>query len=119
MSRKTYKTFNQLKEKRMYVNLDALKNFDADRVDADELVALFAFGNHLKATYEGLLLEVPEWLKDNTESIKKTINQRREDMLQRALKNAESRLEALKTSEEKRGDLKAEIERLKAALGGK
>lgn len=97
--------------------LEQLKSFNLDRIDLDEMVALFAFGENLKAVYGNMLLEVPEWVIDNVATLQKEIHSRRRDNLEKELKKAQASLETLKTADEKRLDLRAKIERLQAALG--
>jgi hypothetical protein len=97
--------------------LNQIKNVALDRMDFDETVALFAFGTQLEGTYTAMSLEAPDWLKANIEILRKDIVSKRRDNLERALKAAKTKLDGLKTAEEKRGDLKAEIDRISAALG--
>ncbi len=96
--------------------LNALQTFNADKHDLDELMALAAFGTQLKSTFPAFDLEVPEWLVESMDGIEKEIRARSRDMLMAELKSTESRLEALKTNEEKRGDLRDKAERLRARL---
>ena len=97
--------------------LEQLRNFNLDRIDLDEMVALFAFGENLKVVYGNLLLEVPEWVTDNVATLQKEIHSRRRDSLEKELKKAQASLESLKTADEKRQDIRAKIERLQTALG--
>lgn len=97
--------------------LEKLRAFNPDRTDVDELVELVVSGKALATAYREYLLPTPEWLGETILSVEKEIKDRRKDSLAKALKSAESRLETLKSAEEKRGDIKVEIERLRAALG--
>ena len=98
--------------------LQHLKSFDPARYDLDELVALKSAAAALTATYTSLGLETPEWLGDTNEALDKEIKARSRDMLEKELRETESRLESLKTADEKRTDLKAKQERLRAKLAG-
>jgi hypothetical protein len=96
--------------------LDKLKHLDLDRIDVDEAVALATFGDQLIAGYTGRSLEVPQWLVDNTRELNREIKNRHKDNLEKALRETELQLDALKSRDEKREDLKAKADRLKAAL---
>lgn len=98
------------------MNVNALKNLNIERIDVDEMVALHAFGGGLQRAYEAHQLPVPEWLPENLRVLSKEIASHRRDSVERALKLANSRLDALKTADEKRRDLQAEIERLTASI---
>jgi len=93
-----------------------LKQLNMERIDVDEAVALVTYGRQLKAGFESYQVDAPAWLTDNIEALDKEIKSKRRDMLAARLAQAKSRLDALKTADEKRADLKAEIERLSAAL---
>lgn len=68
-------------------------------------------------TYGDLGLDVPLFVTDGLVQLKKEIDRLTEDTLAARLREAEARLEAIKTAEEKRGGLREEIARLKAKLG--
>jgi hypothetical protein len=99
-------------------SLNALRNVQSNltRPDFDELMALRAFATTLALTYGDLELEQPEWLAEAKAALDKEIHGRNRDNLERELKETESRLEALKSADEKRMDLKAKAERLKSKL---
>lgn len=97
--------------------LEKLKHLDLDKLDIDQAVSLVAFGDMLIYTYEKRELEVPQWLTDNVRELNREITARHRDNLEKALKETDAGLEALKTQGEKREDLKARQERLRKALG--
>lgn len=97
--------------------LNALKTFDPESTPVEELVALVAFGQGLTVTYTNLGLEAPDWIGEKVADVEKAVRDRYRDAQLRELKETEARLEALKSTEEKRGDLQAKRERLKKALG--
>jgi hypothetical protein len=97
--------------------LQQLKNLDTDNAHLDELVALLTFGQQLQTTYATQALEAPDWLDEKMTSLRSKISTMRKENLERALKNVQSKKEALKTAEEKRVDLASEEQRLKKALG--
>lgn len=99
------------------MNVSTLKNLNIERVaDVDEMVAMHAFGESLQATYEKHQMPIPEWLPESLRILSKEIASHRRDSIERALKLAKSRFEALKSADEKRKDLQLEIERLTASL---
>lgn len=102
----------------MLQDLQHLRAFTPDNYDLDELVALKAQANGLKAAYADAGMEAPEWLAEVDDRLAKEVAARSRDMLERELRETESRIEALKTADEKRTDLRAKADRLKAKLGG-
>jgi DNA anti-recombination protein RmuC len=99
------------------VNIEALKSFDPVRYDLDEMLSLRAYATSLEAQYAEMGLEAPEWLKDVHEKLTKEIKTRTRDAIEKELRETETRLESLKTAEEKRTDLRAKADRLRARLG--
>lgn len=100
----------------MLQDLQQLRSFTPDNYDLDELVALRAYGASLAAAYSSFGLETPEWLTETNGRLAKEVEDRSRDMLERELRETENRIEALKTADEKRTDLKGKAERLKAKL---
>jgi predicted transcriptional regulator len=96
--------------------LDALKNFDAKRADLAELVELSAYGRALLAEFETLSVEAPEWATENLAAVRRELKSRNQDRLAAKLKAAKARLETLKTVDEKRTGVQAEIAALEAQL---
>lgn len=93
--------------------LKELRDFNADGVSLDELVAFAAFGKLVKNEFEAHEVEVPEWVEDQLQTLEREITSRSADARNARVKEIESRLAALKTNEEKRKDLQEELERLK------
>lgn len=94
-----------------------LKGLALERLDVDEMVALWAFGSTMIKAYVDHAMENPEWLEVNMAELEKEIRARSRDNLERALKETNAQLDALRTAQEKREDLKLRQERLKAKLG--
>lgn len=67
--------------------------------------------------YKDLSLSVPKWVLDKHVAIDEEIRYRIKAELQRKLKIAETRRSQLRTADEKRRDLDAEIAELKKAIG--
>lgn len=97
--------------------LNRIRNIEADRMDLDEFVELLMFGKLALQTYSDNILEPPQWLVEGVGTLEKTVKERRRDNLEKAMKEKKARLETLKSAEEKRADLLAEIAKLQAALG--
>lgn len=89
--------------------LSELKNFDAKRMDLNELVALSAFGTAFKNEFESLGVETPEWVAVNLTSLHREIKSRNADRLASRIRDARNRLETLKTPSEKKAALVKEI----------
>lgn len=88
--------------------LNEFKNFSADRLDIDQLVALSAFGRQLRDEYEKHQLDEPEWLDVQVKSLRREIHARNADKLESRRREIESRLQSLKTPAEKKKELLAE-----------
>lgn len=88
---------------------------DPSSEDLDALIHLRAQGSILKGSYAEFEMEAPDWLTTALDAIGRAIRAQRSDAIAAELKRAEAQLEALKTAEEKRGDLRSKIERLKTA----
>jgi spore cortex formation protein SpoVR/YcgB (stage V sporulation) len=67
--------------------------------------------------YQTLGLETPEWLLDSQTAIDKAAESRVRDQMEKELRETEARMEALKSADEKRSELKEKQARLKAKLG--
>jgi hypothetical protein len=101
-------------------NLTEFKNFIADRCDVDQLVSLVAFGKQLRAEYDALQLEEPEWVDVQLKSLRREIFARNADALEARRREINSRLDALKTPGQRKSELlqeKAEIDKKLKAVG--
>lgn len=96
--------------------LENFKNFDANRLDIDQLVALAAYGRHLREEYEALGFDEPEFIDIQLKSLRREIHSRNADKLEKTLREKRSRLEALKSPTEKRSEIKREIQTLEKQL---
>lgn len=100
----------------MLMIANRLRQFDIDRADLDDMVEISTLGKLLVSEYEGNELQAPEWLTDTLTKLKSEISSRQRDNTVKALKEARARLTALKTAEEKKVDLNAQIAELEAKL---
>jgi hypothetical protein len=96
--------------------LDSFRAINTDRNNTDELVALTAFGKTLRAEYDAHKLTVPGWVDDNLEVLRREIASRRTDELKKQLRDKKARLEALTPTEERRDQLRKDIEALEKDL---
>lgn len=97
--------------------MEQLRTLNLDRVDLDDAIGLLTFAKQAKATYVEMGLEAPAWFADKVAGLEAYIKQRRVENLTKAAKEIEAELGKLKTAEEKRSDLRARLEQIKAALG--
>ena len=97
--------------------LEKLLNFDRERAELDEMLALHAFGKTLVASYAEFELEAPERVLLNVETIGEEIRARAKDNLQKVERELIRELEGLKTKEEKKGETEARLARVRAKLG--
>jgi len=96
--------------------IERIKAVNAERIDLDDAVELFALGGIVKTTYDGNQLEAPEALRDGIEGLGKLIKTKRKENLERAYREAKARRASLSTAEEKRGREDSEIARLEKLL---
>lgn len=94
--------------------LDRLKAVDANRLSLDDIVELSAETRALAAEYDRLGVEVPEIVTSKLKSFSREINSRQAEALEKALREKKARLNALKTPEQRRKELEAEIAELEA-----
>lgn len=97
--------------------LQEFKQFEVNDESVENMLVQFAFGKSLQAAYAEFGLESPECLSDRVNALGREIKIKQRDELERELKKAELALEGLKSAEEKRSDLRAKAERLRAKLG--
>jgi hypothetical protein len=95
--------------------LERLKNLDLERMDVDEMVAMSAFAKSLASEYSALALDQPEWLDTKSTELKREIGTRLADLRDKRIRELKARLNTLKSTEEKKSDLTAELARLEAA----
>ena len=94
--------------------LEQLKNLNVDRPEMDELLALHACGNGLQASYDSFKVEKPEWLDNSMRALTREIENRKQAVVEKRVREIRSSLAGLETTTEKRERLKSEL----AALEG-
>lgn len=100
--------------------LDQFRSFSADSLNIDELVSLSLFGRQLRAEYEALQLEEPEWVDVQLKSLRREIHARNADSLEARRREINARLESLKTPGQRKSELlkeRAEIDQKLKAVG--
>lgn len=97
------------------MSLSQLKNLETKRFDLDELIALSAEGKALQAEFVALGVDVPEWLVVAVKSIGLDIRARLADSIEKRLRQAKARIQALKPASERRAELEELVKQLEAA----
>jgi len=98
------------------MSINQLKSLNTDKYDLDELVALSAEGKALQAEYSALGADEPEWLGTAVRSLARDIRVRQADAIEKRLRQAKARVQALKPASERRAELEAEIASLQSKL---
>jgi len=94
------------------LNIEDLRRYNVDNGPIEDLVALLAGGELILAKFEGIEVEPPDWLPLKIKAIKREIRAKYSDQLEQKLAKAKLQIENLKTPQEKKAALSAEIRRL-------
>lgn len=97
-------------------NLSELKNYNVDAVTLEDLIHLDATAQATLTAFANNSVDAPEWLTTTAKRLKADIKQRNRDVLEKRLSEARARQSQLKTTEEKRAEAQAEVEKLTALL---
>lgn len=92
--------------------LDKIRTLNLERLDAEEAIELVAAGRAALTEYGRYSLPAPAWLTDGVNALDADIQRRRTDMLQARRKELLAKQAALKSREEQRADIEAELARL-------
>lgn len=98
------------------MNLNEFKNFSADRMSLDELVALAAYGRLLQAEYDLHQVDEPDFVAVQLKALKREIHVRNADKLEARLAELKTRKDALKTPTERKAEINSEITKLQRKL---
>lgn len=101
----------------MYGVGTVLRGLDVERYTVDELIELRAGARVLELEYQAANYEVPEWLKERTVMLDAEIKRLRADTMRKRVRELVAQKSALRTADEKRADVDAELARLQAELG--
>lgn len=93
-----------------------LKNFDKDKTDLDEIVALLAFGESMQGIYGKLGLDVPEWLTEQLRAVNREAFERQRDFKSLELKRLRAKKAKLAEKDETIENIDAKIASLAAQL---
>jgi DNA repair exonuclease SbcCD ATPase subunit len=96
--------------------IDILKNFDKDRADYAEMVALSALGRSVQSECDKLNAEEPEWLAPRLRELRREIHTRQQDRIEKELREHKAHLESLKPATERRKEIEAKIKELEKQL---
>jgi phage host-nuclease inhibitor protein Gam len=96
--------------------IDELKNLDTDRLSMDDLVGISARARAARTEYELYQLEVPELIDSKLRTLGREINTRKAEKLEKDLHDKKARLEAFKTPQERKAELKKDIKALEDQL---
>lgn len=93
-----------------------IQSINVDQSELDEVVASLAVANNIVTQYAALGLPAPDWLKDKVDTLAREVKARHRDLLELRLKQAKQRRERLKTRDEQKADVDAEIAALEKSL---
>ena len=96
------------------MNITALKNFNADRLDMEDLVGLLADSKALRTEYEALQIEEPEYIDTTIKAIRREITARNADKIAARKRELTARIDSLKTPAQKKAELEKELAALEA-----
>jgi hypothetical protein len=96
--------------------LDSLRSFDSNKANIEELVSLRSYARGLLDEFDTQMVDPPEWVKFQAAALDRQIAAKNADRLAARKKEIESRLESLKTTTEKRAELKKELVNLDRQL---
>lgn len=96
--------------------LEQFRNFNVDGLDIDELVALSLFGRQLRAEYEAVQIEEPEWVDVQLKALRREIHVRNANNLEARRREIDARLDALKTPGQRKTELLKERESIDKQL---
>lgn len=99
-------------------SLALVKNFKVEPADFDSLIAISAAARSLAEEFKLHSIEVPPWLAMQCNLIREEIRRRNADNLRMQLAEAEAKLAALATAEEKRQALRDQIATLRHIVDG-
>lgn len=94
-----------------------IRTLNLDRMDVDEAIELVTFARQATGTYDSYKVPTPQWLSDGIAMLDGEIKRRRRDMLEARQREIKATLTTLKTREEKRSELEAELAQLNDAVG--
>lgn len=101
------------------MSIAELKALNVERIDLDEAVALKVQAHGMLTVYQAYQVPVPGWLTNANIALDEEIKRRQRDALKARERELSSKLAGLRTREEQRVDLEAELLKVTNALGDK
>jgi len=94
-----------------------IKESNAESLNVEELILAKSQLKTIDDAFQEMKLDTPEWVVDKLSEVGLEINVRVRSELQRRLKTAKARRSALRTADERRKELDAEIAELESKVG--
>lgn len=99
--------------------IERLKNINIESATIDEMVEVSADARSVEAEYGQLKVSVPDALTSGVATLRKAIQFRIQDKMEKDLKSLKAQMEAMQTVQEKRDKIAAQVAALEAQLAGK
>lgn len=97
--------------------IEQLKRLDIEvEIDTDELILAKGLLRMVDEGYQEAGVDTPTWVTDKLKNVSEEINRKNRAELEALLKKAQARRMALRTADEKRKALEAQISELEAKL---
>lgn len=100
------------------MSIAELKSLNVERLDLDEAVALKAQAHGMLSVYQAYQVPIPGWLTNANIALDEEIKRRQRDALKAREREIATKLAGLRTREEQRAELEAELQKVTNALGG-
>ena len=97
------------------MSLNQLRNLVPDKHDLEDLVALSAEAKAILAEFTALGVDEPEWLGPAVRALSREIRVRQADSIEKRLRQAKARIQALKPASERRAELEELVKQLESA----
>lgn len=96
-----------------------IRNLNVDRLDIDDAVELLTVGRLAEKAYGEYQVPAPTWLTDGLQILDREIRDRQREMLLARKREIELQLKSLRTREERKADLQADLAKVLDTLGVK
>ena len=99
--------------------LSEVKDVNPDIIPLEDLIGLYAYLEMTVAQFNSFGVDVPDWLTSKSKAVRRTIEYKAGDVVEKKLKLAKEKLQSLKSADEQRKDLVKEIAKLEGQLDHK
>ncbi len=96
--------------------LTEFKNFNADRLDLDDMIGLAAYGRLLRAEYEAQKVDEPEFVDVQLKTLRREIASKMDDKREARRRYIKTQIHSLKTPAERRAELEKELGELESVI---